>query len=257
MAMRVRFALLAGALLLLGCGTTTIPTPAGMEPLAQATDGAELTARFFPGSEGTFYVLSQTGDGPVIGLVADSKNPGGTFLVGAGSERSWSESLPLEGGHRKVTRARPLQASIGDVRKDGTADIYFVMEIESEPVSGRGRQTRKAAYLYELGKRATLVWYQSLSVVGKDTGECTGGELDYVANVEFGADAEGRLERVSVKFDQVLKTCKGGSNCETAKETCAGGRDSGTVQLSWDEELRTYRKEGATEVVMRIPDVTL
>jgi hypothetical protein len=255
--MTIRLTILAGACFLLGCGTTSIPTPAGMEPLAQATDGADLTTRFFPGSEGTFYVLSQAGNGPVIGLVADPQNPGSAFLVGVGAERSWSESLPLEGGHRKVTSVRPLQASIGDIRKDGTAEVYFVLEIESDPVSGKGRQTRKAVYLYELGKRAALVWYQSISVAGKDSGECTGGGLDYVADVQFGADAEGRLESVTVKFDQVLKTCRGGSGCESTKETCTGGRDSGTVKLSWDEELRTYRKEGATEVVIRIPDVTL
>ncbi len=255
--MKVTFTMLAAGLLMLGCGAATISPPAGMEPLAQATDGADLTSRFFPGNEGTFYVLSSLEDGPVIGLISDPGNPGSAFLVGAGAERSWSEALPLEGGHRKITSVRPLQASIGDIRKDGTADIFLVVEIESGPVAGKGRQRRKAAYLYELGKRATLVWYQSISVQGKESADCSSGELDYAAQIEFGGDAEGRLEDIVVTFDQVRKTCRGGSSCEIAKETCTGGRDSGTVKLSWDDELRTYRKEGASEVVMRIPDVTL
>lgn len=255
--MRGCVTLFAGAMLLLGCSAATISTPAGMQPLVEASDGADLTGRFFPGRQGTFYALSTAGDGPVIGLVGDPQNPGGAFLVGAGAERSWSESLPMEGAHRKVTSVRPVQAAIGDVRKDGTADIFLVVEIESAPTEGKGRQLRKAAYLYELGKRASLVWYQSLSVVGDDAAACAGGELDYAADLQFGADEEGRLSEITVKFEQVLKSCQGGSGCKTGNETCTGGRDSGTVKLLWDEELRTYRKEGATEVVMRIPDVTL
>lgn len=255
--MRLSLTVLAGACLLLGCGSATVAPPEGMEALAQATDGEALTERFFPGRKGTFYVLSTAAHGPVVGLVSDPQDPGSSFLVGAGAERSWSESLPLEGSHRKVTSMRPVQASIGDIRKDGTADIFFIIEIESVPVVGKGRQTRRAAYLYELGKRAALVWYQSLSVVGKDAASCSGGELDYGASVQFASDDEGRLGGITVKFEQLLRNCQGGSGCDEGKEVCTVGRDSGTVKLQWDEELRTYRQEGATEVVMRIPDVTL
>ncbi len=255
--MRVFLTVLAGASLLLGCGAATVAPPAGMETLAQATDGDALTRRFFPGRKGTFYVLSSVADGPVVGLVGDPGDPGSTSLVGAGAERSWSESLPLEGSHRRVTSVRPLQASIGDIRKDGTADLFFIIEVESVLVEGKGRQTRQAAYLYELGKRATLVWYQSLSVSGKDAASCTSGELKYGAEVQFATDDEGRLGGITVMFDQKRRICRGGSGCEEGKEVCDVGRDSGTTKLQWDEELRTYRQEAATEVVMRIPDVTL
>jgi hypothetical protein len=252
-----RLLVLPAMAFVLACSTTTVAPPAGMEALAPAKGAEALVARFFPGLEGPVYLLSKADDGPILGLLGDPKRPGNTVLVGASQERSWSEQVPLEGAHRVVTRVTPVSAAIGDVRKDGLADILFVLEIESRPKEGQGKQVRRAAYLYALGKEARLVWYGSLFVAGKDELPCGGGELDYQSKPAFLMDEEGQLVEISGSFDQVRKRCSGGEGCEAGQRTCTGGRDSGKWSLRFDEELHTYKQEGATEVVLRIPDVTL
>ncbi len=252
-----RFLVLPALAFAMACSTTTVAPPAGMEALAPAAEAQSLVTRFFPGLEGPIYLLSQDGEGPVLGLLSDPKMPGNTVLVGASRERSWSEQVPLEGAHRVVTGVTPLSAAIGDVRKNGLADVLFVLEVESRPKEGRGKQVRRAAYLYSLGKQARLVWYASLGVVGKDELPCGGGELDYQSNPSFVVNDEGLLVEIHGSYEQVAKSCTGGDGCAVSQRVCTGGRDSGKWSLRFDEELHTYKEEGAAEVVLRIPDVTL
>ncbi len=240
-----------------GCGTTrTLQPPEGMRELAAASNSGDLAERFYPGKRGQFFAVSDDPNSPLFGVLFDGDGGDKAYLVGAGVNGSWSEVLPLEGAHRKVTGVRALRAALGDVRRDGTGELLLQVEVESVPREGHVKQVRHAVYLYELAKRANLVLYRSLSLEGEDDCPCTGGSVDYTAQVRFTVE-RGRVEQIETTYDTVRKVCKGGKGCKKKQRTCSGDRNSGVETLIWDGELRTYRPETSTESVLKIPDVTL
>jgi hypothetical protein len=244
-------------LLVVGCGTVPVTVPLGMMPMEEAANGPELVQKFFPGHAGKFYVASQAGAGPVFGLIYNQEEPGKAFLAGAGAERSWSEPLPLESSAWKVVSFKPEMLAVGDVREDGTTELLVQVMITSKGREGDGTLTRRAVYLYELAKRASLVWYQSLMVEGAQSSGCAGGAINYKATVSYGLDAERRLEKISTAFESNARKCKGGKECKEGKRECQQHNDKDTLELIWDDELRSFKPVESNETILKVPDVSL
>jgi len=228
-----------------------------MQLLTELENGDALTAKFFPGHTGTFFGAEKGGENaPIFGVIQDAKDPGKVFITGAGGQRSWSETIPLEKAGMKIVRLKPLSVHIGDVRKDGTADLVFGLAITSGDAEGTLKQQRTAIYMFELAKQARLVWYQTLDLVGKLEKKCESATLKYKARVSYEMTDEGLLEGITVDSLSQGKKCTQGDGCDQ-KEHCDKSRDESRIQLKWDEGFKTFGKEGATESVVRIPDVTL
>lgn len=249
---------LALAGLLSGCGGASLPAPVGMVKMTEVPDSESLTKKFFPTTTGRFYASEAAGtDAPVFGVLQDAKDPGSFFLAGAGNERSWSENVPLEAAGMKVLSVTVQDLFIGDIRKDGTAELMLVVTVESEDDKGQVKQTRRSAYVYELVKGLRLVWYQTLALTGERTTPCQAGTIGYKSTPAFIMNEEGQLQSINVTFEDVGKTCAGGSGCKEGAQACNKRRDEGTVELQWDDELKGFATKGAEEIVLKVPDITL
>jgi len=247
----------AGLFWLSSCGTVSLDAPAGMEPMSESSQSESLTRKFFPSTTGEFYFSGTAEEGaPIFGVLQDKQDPGKLFLAGAGGDRSWSENVPLECAGLKVVSVEPLALYLGDIRKDGTAELMLVLSSESEDEKGETSQARKAVYLFELAKGLRLVWYQTIALEGERTTPCNEGTINYRAKPAFTMDSKGRLDSIVVQFDDVGKTCRGGGQCGGVY-ACDKRRDEGTVRLQWDDDLKGFRTKDATEIVIKIPDVTL
>jgi hypothetical protein len=177
-------------------------------------------------------------------------------LAGAGRQKSWSEAVPLEGGGVEVTGVVPQQILMGDIHKDGTPEVMLVLEVEAKDAKLGLTQKRVAAYLYELGKNLRLVWYHTLSLSADFASQCASGEVRHEGSATFGADAEGRLAEVAVKFERTVRVCKGGEGCPAGLK-CSRTSDDGTLRFVLDKELKTLRLENETEASTRVPDLSV
>jgi len=246
---------LAFAMALPACGADRFAGPTNMTTMALADDSDSLTKRYFPGMKGSFYATGRD-SAPVFGVVQDPSDPGKIFLAGAGAERSWSAAIPLEIEGMKVTSAVPVTLMSGDVQKDGVLDLLLVVAVDSGD-DGTGRtQKREAMYLFELAKKLRLVWYGSLLYEGTRTVACEKGFLRREARPRFQVDDDGMLRKLVLEFDRSSFACEGGEGCAKAQE-CIRDREEGELVLVWDKDLRLWLPEGATESVLKVPDVSL
>ena len=255
---RFTVSIIAATLLVAACSTVPLRAPQDMLLMEEQSDSQGLTEKFFPGHKGYFYADPGAGEEtPIFGVVHDKNDPGKLFLAGASADRSWSESVPLEAAGRRVVSAKPLGLWLGDIRKDGTAEILLILETASEGEKGIVEQKRTAAYLFELSKRVGLLWYQTLAYEGEKETPCLQQKLRFTAQPDFELDEDGRLAAVKVDFAKSDKLCAGGSGCEKEKNECAKDSLAESIRLEWDEQLRTYKIAEAEEVILKIPDVTL
>jgi hypothetical protein len=240
-------------------GGPAIVMPSGIETMAESADGASIAQKYFPGMAGRFFhVGGRDEEAPVFGLIHEAKDPGKVFLAGAGSKRSWSEAISLESPDRTVTAVVPETVAIGDLRKDGQTELLLVLTVESQQtgVESGGKQTRTAAYLFELDKRLRLVWYQTLHLKGQTVKPCGDKTMVYSARPAYRIDAVGRLEAITVTSEEELLTCGKGADCKEER-TCSKSEDRASVVLIWDEELHGFAEETATELVLQVPDVVV
>ena len=244
------------AVLVASCGSSGFPAPAGMNSLEALNNSEALTQRFFPGMTGSFYAEPAGKEGgPVFGIVRSAKEPGKVFLAGAGKERSWSKDIPLEREGFQIAEVAPVSFFIGDVQKDGVADLFLVLDIKSADAATGAEQERRALYLFELAKQLKLVWYQSLSYEGTYKGKERAGFLRYSAEPAFKVDEDGRLKEIVVSHTRTALSCEGE---EKSKEyECGRERDNDELRLVWDEDLRTYRPAEEKDATLKIPDVSL
>ncbi|MBM4352953.1 MAG: hypothetical protein FJ109_04040 [Deltaproteobacteria bacterium] len=230
--------------------------PEGSIRLAEGSDSDSLVKRFFPGYGGRFYVVPDRPESPVMGVIWNPKKPADCFFAGASNRGSWSLAMSLEGAAQLVTGVSVIDMFAADIRRDGSNDMFIVLEIRSRAAQGDGSQVRTALYVYELDVKPSLIWYQTLALEGEIESACKRSDKSYAAEVEYALDEMGRIESINVKSDLAGTECTGGKGCEHERE-CLRARDEADVTLTWDAELRRYVDKDQEESVLRIPDVSL
>jgi len=239
------------------CGTaSSAKFPEGSIHMTVGSDSPALVKRFFPGYSGRFYAVPGKAESPVLGVIWNPKKPSDCFFAGASSKGSWSVAMTLEAAGRRVTGVGIAEVTAADIRKDGTNDVFIVLEIRSKAEQGEGDQVRTVLYVFELDVKPALIWYQTLALEGDVKVGCRQADKSYAAGVDYVLDEFGRVDAVTITSDLAGTECSGGDGCKEEKE-CVRTRDEAITTLTWDAELRRYADKEAEESVLKIPDVSL
>ncbi len=249
---------MALAVAVTACGpSAAVKFPDGSIRLSSGSDSDALVKRFFPGYAGQFYAVPGKAESPVMGVIWNPRKPSDCFFAGASTMGSWSLAMTLEGGARRVTDVSIVEMQAADIRRDGTNDMFIVLDVKSVAEQGEGEQIRTALYVFELDAKPSLIWYQTLSLEGEVTAACRTSDKSYAAKVDYVLDDMQRVDAITVASDLAGTECTGGEGCKEGKKECVRARDEALITLTWDAVLRRYVDKDQEESVLKIPDVSL